>query len=107
LIRRKRRRAAGQVSSAQQTPQPLQGWPSAGLAGAAVWRWMVCSRTLRNEPCPAKLIKSSHLLKEFLMSKLISALLAAVFALSSVSALACGDKAKDEKQMSTPAKPKV
>ena len=41
------------------------------------------------------------------MSKLISAVLAAVFALSSVSALACGYKAKDEKQMSTPAKPKV
>ncbi|MGB4064941.1 MAG: hypothetical protein WBK19_14050 [Azonexus sp.] len=41
------------------------------------------------------------------MTKLISALLAAVFALASVSALACGDKAKDEKQMSTPAKPKV
>lgn len=41
------------------------------------------------------------------MSKLISVVLAAVFALTSVSALACGDKAKDEKQMSTPAKPKV
>ena len=41
------------------------------------------------------------------MTKLLSALLAAVFALSSVSALACGDEAKDEKQMSTPAKPKV
>jgi hypothetical protein len=27
--------------------------------------------------------------------------------LGSVSAIACGDKAKDEKQMSTPAKPKV
>jgi len=41
------------------------------------------------------------------MKKLISAMLAAVLALSSVSALACGDKAKDEKQMSTPSKPKV
>lgn len=41
------------------------------------------------------------------MTKLISALLAAVFALTSVAALACGDKAKDEKQMSTPAKPKI
>lgn len=41
------------------------------------------------------------------MTKLISALLATVLALTSVSVLACSDKAKDEKQMSTPAKPKV
>jgi len=41
------------------------------------------------------------------MKKLLSTLLAAVFALTSVAALACGDKAKDEKQMSTPAKPKI
>lgn len=42
------------------------------------------------------------------MNKLVSGLLAALFALVSVSAVACpGDKAKDEKQMSTPAKPKV
>jgi hypothetical protein len=41
------------------------------------------------------------------MNRLISALLLAVFALGSVSAMACGDQAKDEKQMSTPAKPKV
>lgn len=41
------------------------------------------------------------------MKKMISVLLAAVFALGSVAVLACGDKAKDEKQMSTPAKPKV
>ena len=41
------------------------------------------------------------------MKRWISALLAAVFAIGSVSAIACGDKAKDEKQMSTPAKPKV
>ncbi len=41
------------------------------------------------------------------MKKLISGLLAVVFALVSVSTLACpGDKAKDEKQMSTPSKPK-
>ena len=40
------------------------------------------------------------------MKKLVSAVLAAVFALTSVAALACGDQAKDEKQMSTPAKPK-
>ena len=39
------------------------------------------------------------------MSKLISALLAAVFALTSVSALACGDKAKDDGKQSTPKKP--
>ncbi len=45
--------------------------------------------------------------KETPMKKLISAMLAAVFALSAVSALACGDKAKDEKQMSTPSKPKI
>lgn len=42
------------------------------------------------------------------MKKFVSGLLAALFALVSVSAVACpGDKAKDEKQMSTPAKPKV
>jgi hypothetical protein len=41
------------------------------------------------------------------MNKMISVLLAAVFAIASVSAIACGDKAKDEKQMSTPSKPKV
>lgn len=41
------------------------------------------------------------------MKILISSLLAVVFALGSVSVMACGDKAKDEKQMSTPAKPKV
>lgn len=41
------------------------------------------------------------------MKKLVSAVLAAVFALSSVSVLACGDKAKDEKQISTPSKPKI
>ena len=40
----KRKRAGGQVSSAQQMPQPLQVCPSAGLAGAFWWRWMVCSR---------------------------------------------------------------
>ena len=45
--------------------------------------------------------------KEISMKKLVSALLAAVFVLSSVSALACGDKAKDEKQTSTPSKPKI
>jgi hypothetical protein len=41
------------------------------------------------------------------MKKVISVLLAAVFAVASASAIACGDKAKDEKQMSTPSKPKV
>ncbi len=41
------------------------------------------------------------------MKKTIAALLAAVFAFASVSAIACGDKAKDEKQMSTPSKPKI
>lgn len=41
------------------------------------------------------------------MKKTIAAVLAALFALTSVSALACGDKAKDEKQMSTPSKPKI
>ncbi len=41
------------------------------------------------------------------MKKLFSVLVAAVFAISSVSAIACGDKAKDEKQMSTPSKPKI
>lgn len=43
------------------------------------------------------------------MTKLISGLLAAVFALVSVSVMACpyGDKAKDEQQISKPAKPKA
>lgn len=41
------------------------------------------------------------------MKKLLSILIAVAFAAGSVSAIACGDKAKDEKQMSTPAKPKV
>ena len=42
------------------------------------------------------------------MKKLVSAVLAAVFALGSLSVLACPDeKAKDGKQMSTPAKPKA
>ncbi|WP_265947649.1 hypothetical protein [Dechloromonas sp. A34] len=41
------------------------------------------------------------------MKKLLSVLLATLFAVGSVSAIACGDKAKDEKQMSTPAKPKM
>lgn len=41
------------------------------------------------------------------MKRLISTLLVAIFAIGSVSAIACGDKAKDEKQMSTPSKPKV
>lgn len=41
------------------------------------------------------------------MNKMISVLLAAVFTVASGSAIACGDKAKDEKQMSTPSKPKV
>jgi hypothetical protein len=42
------------------------------------------------------------------MKRIFAALLASLFALSAGSALACsGDKAKDEKQMSTPAKPKA
>ena len=42
------------------------------------------------------------------MKKLFAALLACAFALSAGTALACsGDKAKDEKQMSTPSKPKI
>ena len=42
------------------------------------------------------------------MKKVFAVLVASVFALSSASVLACaGDKAKDEKQMSTPSKPKI
>jgi hypothetical protein len=42
------------------------------------------------------------------MKRCVAGLLAAFFALSSLSALACpGDKAKDDKQMSTPSKPKA
>lgn len=40
------------------------------------------------------------------MKKLLAAVMATLFALGSVNALACGDKAKDEKQMSTPDKTK-
>ena len=40
------------------------------------------------------------------MKKLVSVFIAAVFALGSLSVMACGDKAKEEKQMSTPSKPK-
>lgn len=40
------------------------------------------------------------------MKKMLSGLFVAVFALGSLSAVACpGDKAKDDKQMSSPAKP--
>ncbi len=39
------------------------------------------------------------------MQKMLSAVLAAVFVLGSFNVLACGEKAKDEKQMSTPSKP--
>jgi len=45
--------------------------------------------------------------QETRMKRLIATLLAAVFTVGSVSAIACGDKAKDEKQMSTPSKPKI
>jgi hypothetical protein len=62
---------------------------------------------LRDEPIPARLIELQHRTKEIPMKKTIAALLAAVFAVASVSAIACGDKAKDEKQMSTPSKPKI
>ena len=41
------------------------------------------------------------------MKRVLSGILAAIFALGSVNALACGEKAKDEKQMSTRSKPKV
>jgi hypothetical protein len=61
---------------------------------------------IRNQPANLPSYGSLNA-KEIPMKKLVSALLAAVFALSSVSALACGDKAKDEKQMSTPSKPKI
>lgn len=50
---------------------------------------------------------SKYLTKETCMKKLLSVLVAAVFTIGSVSAIACGDKAKDEKQISTPSKPKV
>ncbi len=41
------------------------------------------------------------------MKKLISVVLATIFSPSSVAVLACGDKAKDEKQMGTPTKLRV
>ena len=43
-----------------------------------------------------------------MMQKILAGLVAVLFALSSLSAVACpGDKAKDEKQISTPSKPKA
>ncbi|MDR2837946.1 MAG: hypothetical protein LBV49_05165 [Azonexus sp.] len=39
-----------------------------------------------------------------LMTAAFTTLIAGLFAFASVNALACGDKAKDEKQMSTPDK---
>ena len=51
--------------------------------------------------------KLGNQIEEKGMKKLFSVLVAAVFAIGSVSAIACGDKAKDEKQMSTPSKPKI
>ncbi|WP_264180028.1 hypothetical protein [Dechloromonas denitrificans] len=42
------------------------------------------------------------------MKKVICALVATLFALGSLNAVACSaEKAKDGKQMSTPAKPKI
>ena len=41
------------------------------------------------------------------MKRVLSLMLAALFAVGATSAVACGDKAKDEKQMSTPSKPKA
>lgn len=45
------------------------------------------------------------------MQRLVYGLFATIFAtaftLGSLSAAACGDQAKDEKQMSTPSKPKT
>jgi hypothetical protein len=41
------------------------------------------------------------------MKTILATVLAALFAVASVNALACGDKAKDEKQMSTPDKTKT
>jgi hypothetical protein len=51
-------------------------------------------------------VRSNHggLLTEVLMKRFLTTLFAALFVLGSVNALACGDKAKDEKQMSTPDK---
>ena len=46
--------------------------------------------------------------KEKPMKKLLSAIIAAAFAFGSISVMACpGDKAADDKQMSTPSKPKA
>jgi hypothetical protein len=42
------------------------------------------------------------------MKRLLTAIVAAAFAFGSVSVMACpGDKAADDKQMSTPSKPKA
>jgi hypothetical protein len=46
--------------------------------------------------------------KENPMKRLFSAIVAAAFAFGSVSVMACpGEKAADDKQMSTPSKPKA
>jgi len=63
-----------------------------------------------NEPFRRPMFKTGrfNLERSRPMKKLLSGLFVAVFALGSLSAIACsGDKAKDDKQMSTPAKPKV
>lgn len=101
--------ASGQVSSAQHTPQPLQGAPMAGLVGASACNSMIRSSMRCNEPLSGEMIKRLPLSgKEFAMKKLLCGLLALAFSLTSLNVLACsGDKAKDEKQMSTPSKPKV
>jgi hypothetical protein len=67
---------------------------------------LLCHKQIMNQVA-AKCSNTSSNFKEHPMIKLISVVLATVFALGSVSAIACGDKAKDEKQMSTPSKPKV
>ncbi len=42
------------------------------------------------------------------MKRILAVMMAGFFAVASTSVMACpGDKAKDEKQMSTPSKPKV
>jgi hypothetical protein len=67
---------------------------------------LLCHKQIMNLVA-TKCSNTSSNFKEHPMIKLISVVLATVFALGSVSAIACGDKAKDEKQMSTPSKPKV
>jgi hypothetical protein len=89
--------SGGNARYSRPSPPRTQGFPGT--------RAILCgARNLRRAGLPNYFLFA----KESPMKKVFAALVATVFALSSASVLACaGDKAKDEKQMSTPSKPKI